>query len=138
MFKHILLPLDLQTVEETFLETVRSLAADNQAKLTLLHVIEKIAEVEDPEMEAFYKRLAKRARGHLEPLVEAHTKEGFEAELLVRLCHRPEEIVRSAAERDADLIALRSRSVHETSGGAWPTLSIQVAMLATLPVLLLR
>lgn len=138
MYKHLLMPLDLQDVDSDILAAVRELALHNAARVTLLHVVERIVDVEDPEMEAFYTRLESRARDTLQA-VSSHLEEaGVESDRVVLVGRRSEEIVRYAAEHGIDLIALRSRSLHETPAGAWPTVSFQVAMLSPIPVLLLR
>lgn len=139
MFKHLLVPLDFRDFEEGVLEAIRRLAVEHTARITLLHVIEEIADLgEDREMQGFYKRLEKRAHEKLEPVFSRFEETGLECDLVVVLGHRPEQIARYAAENGVDLIALRSRTLHQSPARAWPTVSIQVAMISPVPVLLLR
>ena len=138
MFKHLLLPLDFEDVAEEILATVRDLALHSTARITLIHVIEEIRDVEDPELGAFYERLEGRAREKLEAVSSELREAGIECDLVVCRGRRSEEIARYAADSSSDLIALRSRNLQQSSAGVWPTISMQVAMISPVPVLLLR
>ena len=137
MFKHLLLPLDFEDLAEEVLATVRDLALHSTARITLIHVIEEIRDVEGPEISAFYERLERRAHEKLEAVSSELRGADVECDLVVCRGRRSEEIVRYAAESSIDLIALRSRNLQQTAG-RWPTISMQVAMLSPVPVLLLR
>lgn len=138
MFKHLLFPLGLEDVPPELVATIRDLALHNEARVTLLHVIETIEETDDPELSAFYERLERRAEKRLRPVSSELLEAGVECALAVRLGRRWEEIVRFAADHQVDLIAMRSRTLAESEGRAWPSISIQVAMVSPVPVLLLR
>ena len=55
MFKHILVPLDLGRNERS-LRTARTLARQNGARVTLLHVIQRIEDIPAAELRRFYCR----------------------------------------------------------------------------------
>jgi nucleotide-binding universal stress UspA family protein len=139
MFKHLLVPLDFRDLEEGLIDAVRRLAVESAARITLLHVIEEIADLgDDSEMQSFYGRLERRAHEKLRPVSSRLEEAGIDCGLVVVLGRRSEEIVRYAAENEIDLIALRSRTLQESPARTWPTVSIQVAMISPVPVLLLR
>jgi len=138
VFKHLLFPLGVEDVPPDLVAAIRDLALHNAARVTLLHVIETIEESDDPELSAFYERLEGRAEKRLRPVTAELFEAGVESELVVRLGRRWEEIVRFAAGHEVDLIAMRSRTLAQSEGRAWPSISIQVAMVSPVPVLLLR
>lgn len=139
MFKHLLVPLDFRDLEEGVIEAIRRLALENAARVTVLHVIEEIADLgDDREMKGFYRRLERRAHETLDPVSSLLSDAGIECGLTVLVGHRSEQIVRYATENEIDLIALRSRTLQQSRSRTWPTVSIQVAMISPVPVLLLR
>ena len=138
MFKHLLIPLDLRRNLEGIAEAVRGLALERQARVSILHVIEVIEDFDDVEIRSFYDRLERRARRRLEPLREELREIRLDAALEIRLGQRTQEILRFAHDQGVDLLVMRSRGAHQTPTGAWPTISLQVAMLSPVPVLLLR
>ena len=148
MFEKILVPVDLTEKNRSAVERARELVTP-RGELTLLHVIEELADIPFEELEDFYRRLEKRAVQRLRELAEiAAGKDGEMAEegaggVEVRrevvYGRRAQEIVRFAEERESDLIVLGSHPVDRTHPGeSWATLSYQVAILARCPVLLLK
>jgi len=130
--------MDLRDTEDGIVDAVRRLALENAARITLLHVIEEIADLEDGEMKSFYKRLERRAFERLGSVSSGLEQTGVECEMAVRVGRRSEQIVLYATDNEVDLIAMRSRTLRESPAPTWPTISIQVAMISPVPVLLLR
>jgi nucleotide-binding universal stress UspA family protein len=142
MFEKILVPLDFTDKNRAAVERARDLVRA-EGEVTLLHVIEELADIPFEELEDFYRRLEERAVRRLKELAEiagpARDGEGVEIRREVVYGRRAREIVRFAEERETDLIVLGSHPVdRERPGEAWATLSYQVAILARCPVLLLK
>lgn len=142
MFRNILVPVDFTLKNEAALNTALDLArgtGGNEAKVTLLHVIETIEHVEFEEMADFYRGLETRAAAKLFGMEERFK------EALIPVYHevvygkRAETIVRHAEEREVDLIVLSSHKVdrdHPALGvGA---ISYRIAIVARCPVLLVK
>ena len=139
MFKHLLVPLDLVD-HETALDAVLALARGRETRVTLLHVIEEIAGLEDDEeLRSFYRRLEKKAATSLAQAVRRLEEAEVAAEAVTTYGPRAPEIVRAALRRGVDLIVLESRPVdRDIVEKGWPTVSHQVALTSPVPVLLAR
>lgn len=137
-FHHLLVPLDFTEKNAAALEIAFEIAAHNQARVTLLHVVEEIAE-EDEEMRNFVERLRVRATTELERISQRFADAKLEVEAKVRVGHRLQEIIRDATERHADLIVMSS---HRVDPGdpfkSWNTLSYQVSVACQSPILLVK
>jgi len=142
MFRNLLVPVDFTLKNEAALGVALDLArgpGGNDAKVTLVHVIETIEHVDFEEMADFYRGLETRAAAKLYGMEERFK------EALVPVYHdilygkRAETIVRHAEEREADLIVLSSHQVdrdHPALGvGA---ISYRIAIVARCPVLLVK
>lgn len=141
MFERILVPVDFTDKNRSAVERARELVKA-RGELTLLHVIEELADIPFEELEDFYRRLEERAVRRLKGLAEIAGEgvaEGVEIRREVVYGRRAREIVRFAEERESDLIVLGSHPVdRDRPGEGWATLSYQVAILARCPVLLLK
>ena len=145
MFRHLLLPLDLTDLDRDPLECdpldqAIELALLCEGRITLFHVVEAIegAELDDPEMRAFYRRLKQRAKRALEPPRERCLGRGITCDIEVRVGHRVAAILERAATPEIDLVVMSSRPMRELPSGSWPTISFQISMASPVPVLLLR
>lgn len=139
MFKRILVPVDLTEKNRAAVDAASSLALEGGATVTLVHVVETIADAPFEELEDFYSRLERKAHERLREWVEELVSDGVDARQLTAFGRRSEEILRTAEEEGADLIVLSSHPVEPESGGrGWGTLSYKVALLARCPVLLVK
>ncbi len=68
IFTHILVPVDFTEKNSPALETAKTLATQNNARITLLHVVETIEYVVGEEVEGFYDRLKTSSRDRLHEL----------------------------------------------------------------------
>ena len=139
MFKNILIPVDLTDVHQPALDIAARLAKGNDGEVTLLHVIEVIAEMWAAEDRDFYTRLEQRARDYLARLGHALETRGVPRREEVVFGSRAPEIVRYAMETGIDLIVLTSHRIdlqHPSAG--WGTVSYKVGILAQCPVLLVK
>ncbi len=139
-FGHILVPLDFTTKNRAALDIAFEMAELNKARVSLLHVIERIeADAEDDETRAFYRRLEKRADAELESLSQQFQEAGLETEYRVRYGKRAQEIFRFMDEKAVDLVVLSS---HPLEAGepvrSMVSISYQVSLLARCPVLLVK
>ena len=139
MFSSILVPVDLTEQTRSSLDTAIALAGQSRGKVTLLHVIETIADAEYDEMRDFYKRLERKARASLEALARPLVAAGCNVEQQVIYGKRVKEIVLFAEEHANDLILMSSRAPDlDNRGTSWGSISHQVAILASCSVLLLK
>lgn len=139
MFQKILVPVDLTDGHQPALEIAARLAQGNDGEVTLLHVVEVIAEMWAADDREFYTRFEQRARDHLGRLGHALEARGVPRREEVVFGHRAPEIVRYAGEIGADLIVLTSHRIdlqHPSAG--WGTVSYKVGILAQCPVLLVK
>ncbi len=139
-FQHILVPLDFSTKNRIALDVAFELAELNRARVTLLHVIERIeAGAEDDEARAFYQRLTERADTELESLSQPFVEAGLDAEYRVRYGKRAQQIVSFIDERSVDLVVVSSHPLDRTQPiSSLATISYQVSVLAPCPVLLVK
>lgn len=155
-FQHILIPLDFTDKDLEALNIAFDLAIVNQARVTLLHVVEQIRDDKDAatgsqdpdedtdtdadeEMEEFYGRLRTRAETELESKSQRFDQAGVAVDCKVRIGRRLEEIVTDSMERSADLIVMNARKPDLGSPiRTWGTLSYQVSVLCPCPVLLVK
>lgn len=142
MFRNILVPVDFTLKNEAALNTALDLArgtGGNEAKVTLLHVIETIEHVEFEEMADFYRGLETRAAAKLFGMEDRFNQALVPVYHEVIYGKRAETIVRHAEEREVDLIVLSSHKVdrdHPALGvGA---ISYRIAIVARCPVLLVK
>jgi len=118
------------------------LARLTQARCVLVHAIEPIgrdvSEPTDPEVEAFYETLRKKAQEQLASAAKPFQEAGLEVELVVEVGRRWEVIVAQAAARGVDLIVVGSGPLMVEGRPRLSTTSHQVYLAADRPVLAVR
>jgi universal stress protein A len=138
-FRHILVPLDFTPKNQSALEIALELANQNDASVTLLHVIETIENVEGAELAVFYTRLAARAEAELANRAHSFERAGISVDRKIVYGKRLTEIVREARERKADLIVVSSHKVEPAAAvQSLGTLSYQISILCDCAVLLVK
>ena len=139
MFTKILVPVDLTDSNRAAIEVASQLATREDGSLTLLHVIEAIADAEFEDMKDFYQRLEEKARKAMVDLAAPLTVTGKTVDQQITYGNRAREIVSYADEHGTDLIVLASRQLDpEQPEKTWTSISHQVAILARCPVLLVK
>ena len=139
MFRNILIPIDLSGKAQVVVDAALALAQPEPPRITLLHVIETIQDVESEEIEDFYRILRKRAEECLAGWAAQLEQAGVEVHQEIVLGKRAAEIARLAEELGCDLIILRSHRIDpESPMGGIGTISHQVAVLAGCSVLLMK
>jgi nucleotide-binding universal stress UspA family protein len=111
LFAHILIPLDLSRAGARPLEAARALARSGRARITLLHVIERIEHIPVEEIRGFYRRLERIATGKLDRAARTIARPGLEVRGVVLIGGPAQEIVKYAARNRVDLIVLGSHRV---------------------------
>jgi nucleotide-binding universal stress UspA family protein len=139
-FHRVLVPIDLSDENRRAVEIateVVSLHADGL--MVLLHVIEKIDDEPEDEAGDFYRPIEESARKLMEALVDGLPRKPPTIERRVAYGRRLAETLATAAECRADLIVARSHRIEPNrAGGRLGTLSHEIALLADVPVLLVK
>lgn len=138
-FQHILVPVDFTGKNLAALDIAFEIAVQNQARVTLLHVIETIADLTDAEINDFYNRLETRANTELETMAQRFAEAGLKIDRKIRYGKRLREIVQDSIDRQIDLIVLSSHKIEtDQPVENWGTLSYQISVLCQCPVLLVK
>jgi nucleotide-binding universal stress UspA family protein len=139
MFSRILVPIDLSDKHRLAVQTAVELARTSSGSVALLHVIETIQDVPFEDLEDFYRSLRERAEVALNKWAGEASALGLEVRRDIVFGRRAAEIIRYAQEQECDLIVLTSHKLDPSQPGkGLATLSHQVALVATCPVLLMR
>jgi nucleotide-binding universal stress UspA family protein len=136
MFKKIMVPIDLSDSKNPALLIAKKIAKQNDAQLTLLHVIEKIEFLPSVETKNFYAQLKKTGGEKLQKI--AGSLDARHKTKLI-LGNRAKSIVEYAAKHDIDLIVMNSHRIDlKEPNKGWGTISYKVAILSQCPVLLVK
>jgi nucleotide-binding universal stress UspA family protein len=139
LFRKILLPADLSERNAPAVELAAKLASSKGAIVHLLHVIELIPGFTLEEESEFYGRLEKAAHEHLAGLKKVVEKAGVACEAEVVYGPRARTILEVARRIEVDLIVIQSHRVEpEVSKTEFSTLSYQIGVFASCPVLLVK
>lgn len=129
--RHILFPTDLSPASRIGAPFAVALAAQSQAKLTLLHVLPAVTGL-NPDLPALLKPLYQE----LTRLAEAEVKDEKHApECLIEFGETPETIARVAQAKDSDMIVLGVRRGHWLETHLGSTVAYKVLLEAECPVL---
>jgi nucleotide-binding universal stress UspA family protein len=138
-FRTIVVPVDLSDRNRPALDMAVKLLAPAEGTIHLLHVIETVPGFSVEEEPEFYGRLEKRASEHLEAL--AATLRGRGVRVAAEVIHgsRARTILEETRKIGADLLVIQSHRLDgERKGEGLGTLSHQVSLFASCPVLLVR
>jgi nucleotide-binding universal stress UspA family protein len=136
---HILLPVDFSDKNVVAMDTVYDIVTAKPAKVTLLHVIEPITVNDDEEIRKFTDQLRARADSELASLASRFADLDLDVTCVTLVGNRSKTAVRHALENDVDLIVVSSHQLGSAdSPRSMASVSYQIAVLATCPVLLLK
>lgn len=139
MFRKILIPVDLSEHAREAVLAAAELADPEHSIIRLLHVIETLRDVPFEELEEFYGGLEKRAETALSEWAGELGERGLKTDCEIVFGHRAREIIQCADRDQSDLIVLTSHQIDpEQPRSSLGTLSHQIALFASAPVLLLR
>ncbi len=139
MFQHILVPTDFSTQSKRAFDIALNIARLGDGKVTLLHVIEMIADSTFEEFESFYTKLENRAGKSMDKWVAGKPSDAVSVEKKIVYGNRAEEIVKFAESCQVDLIILNSHKINlNDPAGGWGTISYKVGILSSCPVMLVK
>ncbi|MGA2400244.1 MAG: universal stress protein [Syntrophobacteraceae bacterium] len=139
MFKHILVPSDLTERNRKAMDIAFSMALENKAAVTLLHVIETVEEADSEDFKKFYRQLGARAGRTIDKLISKYGPESVGIEKQILYGKRVYEILNFAAAHQVDLIIMRSHKLDpENATEGWGTISFKVGVLSHCPVMLVK
>ncbi len=139
MFKHILVPIDLSPRNTRALRTALEIAQLSQARVTLLHVVQRIENIPFGELREFYQRLTAMAEAKLGQAAKPFMKRGVSVTTEACIGEPATEIVRVAAKRKVDLIVTGSHRVNpRRRSRGWGSMSYKIGLLCQCPILLVK
>ena len=139
MFQNILIPTDFSGKDSHAIDIAWELCSPGNGKITLLHVIEIIANTTLEEFDDFYKELEDRSQRHLNRLASSRDTDSFTVDKRITYGNRAQEILRFAEENTVDLIIMTSHKIDiEDRAQGWGTISYKVGILAQCPVMLVK
>jgi universal stress protein A len=139
MFKHILIPLDLSRGNQRALKTALELAQLTRARVTLLHVVQRIENIPFNELREFYQRLVRMAEAALARAAKPFIGRSVSVTTEACVGEPVAEIVKITGSRKVDLLVMNSHRVslrRRTRG--WGTMSYKVGVLCQCPILLVK
>ncbi len=138
MYQRILLPVDLTDKNAPAIEAAESLIDPKNGTITILHIIE-LLDAPMEELSDFYQELEDSSRAKLEKASQPLRDAGLTVDLHIRYGKRVPEIVKFADESSADLVVISSHRIDpEDPSRTWMTISHQLAILVTKPVLIVK
>lgn len=141
-YQHLLVPVGFSEPVSVAIETALELAAQNQAKTTLLHVIEAIdlkSDEPDDGIEEFYTYAEAEVRLRMAKLIHRFVQAGLAVEQQIVVGRRVQTIVQYSATESIDLIVMQSHRADPTQPHRVMTsLSNQVSLLCQCPVMLIK
>jgi nucleotide-binding universal stress UspA family protein len=139
MFKHILVPSDLTEKNRKAMDIAMEMALENEAVITVLHVIETVEEADSDDFKKFYKQLGTRAGKVIDKLITQYGPKGVQIEKQILYGQRIYEILNFSAEHQVDLIIMSSHKLDpDNATQGWGTISFKVGVLSECPVMLVK
>jgi universal stress protein A len=138
MFRHILLPIDLSDRNDRLLRVAAGIARGNGARVTVLHVIQRIAHLPQAELQRFYARIRRKAEVKLARACRTLGRSAVRSRGRIVIGEPYQDILRLAATARVDLIVLGSHRIGLRPALGLGTTSYRVGILCRCPVLLVK
>lgn len=139
LFRHVMVPVDLSQRNERALRTALALATECGSRVTLFHVIQRVAGLAPGELEAFYRKLVERSERKLRQAARPFTDRAIDARTEVRVGEPAAEIVRATLREAVDLVVMGSHKVRPgRRERGWGTTSYKVGIFCQCPILLVK
>ncbi|MGC2354247.1 MAG: universal stress protein [Candidatus Udaeobacter sp.] len=138
MYRHILVPLENSSADETILGHIKHLARLTGARLLLVHVADGWVARNFDQLQLAESEEMKQDRAYLETRTRELTKEGFACDAVLALGEPSDEIIKLARERDVDLIAMTTHGHRLISDILYGATADKVRHAVDVPVLLVR
>jgi nucleotide-binding universal stress UspA family protein len=138
MYRHILIPLENSSADETILTHIKPLARITGARLLLVHVATGWVAQNFDQLQLAESEEMKQDRAYLEKRSRELTGEGFSCEAMLALGEPSGEIIKLAHEKDVDLIAMTTHGHRLISDILYGATADKVRHAVDVPVLLVR
>jgi universal stress protein A len=139
MFKHILVPIDLSDRNSRILAIALTLAQQSRARVTLVHVIHRVANVPQVELREFYRELRQKSERKLALAEKRFGRGGVAVRAAVLIGEPAVEIIKTAARHRVDLIVMGSHRVDpRRPGRGLGTTSYKVGIGCPCPIMLVK
>ncbi len=138
MYRHILIPLENSSADETILGHIKPLARMTGAKLLLVHVADGWVARNFDQLQLAESEEMKQDRAYLEKRRRELTSEGFSCDAVLALGEPSDEIIKLAREKDVDLIAMTTHGHRLISDILYGATADKVRHEVDVPVLLLK
>jgi len=138
MYRHILIPLENSSADETILGHIKPLARMTGARLLLVHVADGWVARNFNTLQLAESEEMKADRAYLESRSRELTGEGFSCEAVLALGEPSDEIIKLAREKTVDLIAMTTHGHRLISDILYGATADKVRHEVDVPVLLLK
>ena len=138
MYRRILVAVENLQADRTILDHVAGLAKLTGAELLLVHVADGWAARNFDQLKLRESEEMKSDRAYLEGLRETLASQGFTVQTKLAMGDPATELIRSAEEHHADLIAMSTHGHRFLADVLHGTTADRVRHLVKVPVLLLR
>jgi nucleotide-binding universal stress UspA family protein len=138
MYKHILIPLENSSADETILTHIKPLARMTGAKLLLVHVADGWVARNFNQLQLAESEEMKQDRAYLEGRRAELAAEGFTCAAVLALGEPSDEIIKLAREKEVDLIAMTTHGHRLVSDILYGATADKVRHAVDVPVLLLK
>jgi nucleotide-binding universal stress UspA family protein len=138
MYQHILIALEHSAADETILDHIKPLAKMTGARLLLLHVADGWVARNYDRLELAESEEMREDRAYLAARAAELRAEGFIVDHLLALGEPADEVVRVAAERGVDLVAMSTHGHRFISDLLHGSTADKVRHQVDVPVLLLK
>jgi len=138
MYKHILIPLENSTADETILTHIKPLARITSAELLLVHVADGWVARNFNQLQLAESEEMKQDRAYLERRRSELAAEGFTCAAVLALGEPSDEIIKLAREKNVDLIAMTTHGHRLVSDILYGATADKVRHAVDVPVLLLK
>jgi nucleotide-binding universal stress UspA family protein len=138
MYRHILIPLENSSADETILGHIKPLARMTGAKLLLVHVADGWVARNFDQLQLAESEEMKQDRAYLEKRRRELTSKGFSCDAVLALGEPSDEIIKLAREKDVDLIAMTTHGHRLISDILYGATADKVRHEVDVPVLLLK
>ena len=138
MYKHILIPLENSTADETILTHIKPLARITSAELLLVHVADGWVARNFNQLQLAESEEMKQDRAYLERRRSELAAEGFTCAAVLALGEPSDEIIKLAREKNVDLIAMTTHGHRLISDILYGATADKVRHAVDVPVLLLK
>jgi universal stress protein A len=138
MYQHILIALEHSAADETILDHIKPLAKLTGARLLLLHVADGWVARNYDRLELAESEEMLEDRAYLAGRAAELRAEGFTVDYLLALGEPADEVVKVAAERGVDLVAMSTHGHRFISDLLHGSTADKVRHQVDVPVLLLK